>query len=322
MNPADLKQVVNARIEALAFAERTPANLYEPIHYILSLGGKRLRPILTMLAYHAVNQEAPEKALDMGLALEIFHNFTLIHDDIMDRAPVRRGKPTAHTVWDENTAILSGDAMYAYSIGMAVKDFPAHAGPLAQAFSDIGLEVCEGQMDDMDLAAGIDVSLPRYLDMIRKKTAVLLGGCMRMGSIAAGANPAVTTGMYRFGELLGIAFQLQDDLLDAFPTKDFGKQPGGDILENKQTYLLLKAKALAEGDQKTRLDHWLNRDDAPEEKVKAVCALYEEIGIPEITQQEIDSYFQQASELGNYLEKFIHMDALRTFLAYVAKREI
>ncbi|MFK7970921.1 MAG: polyprenyl synthetase family protein [Bacteroidia bacterium] len=322
MSPAQLKAMVNERIEALAFDKQQPSNLYEPMAYILRLGGKRLRPILTMLAYAAVSKREPQEALDLGLSLEVFHNFTLIHDDIMDRAPVRRGQPTAHIKWNENTAILSGDALYAYSIGLVVKEFPQYAGPLSLAFSEIGLEVCEGQMEDMDLADGIDVSIPRYVEMIRKKTAVLLGGCMRMGGIAAGADEALVADMKDFGESLGLAFQLQDDLMDAFPPPNFGKQQGGDIIENKKTFLLLRAQAKASPAQTTVLNDWMERSDNDEAKVAAVLDLYNDLEIRQETEALIDEYFEKARSISHKLETQLDMEHLRNFITHVANRKV
>jgi geranylgeranyl diphosphate synthase type II len=322
MNPAQLKQLVNERIETLAFDQKKPANLYEPMAYILRLGGKRLRPILTMLAYAAVSKKSPEDALDLGLALEIFHNFTLIHDDIMDRAPVRRGQPTAHVKWNGDTAILAGDALYAYSIGLAVKDFPEKAGQLSMAFSEVGLEVCEGQMEDMDLAVGIDVSIPRYIEMIRKKTAALLGGCMRMGAIAGGASEELVEDLKQFGEKLGVAFQLQDDLMDAYPPEGFGKQVGGDILENKQTWLMLRAKHKASEEQLAAIAAWEARDDAHEEKVAAILSIFDRLNIRRETEDLIDEYFNQAKQLADKLSSRVEMLGLRDFITHLANRKL
>ncbi|MEZ4685331.1 MAG: polyprenyl synthetase family protein [Bacteroidia bacterium] len=323
MNAASaLKQLVNERIEALAFDQKQPKNLYEPMAYILRLGGKRLRPVLTMLAYEAVSGRAPAEALDLGLGLEIFHNFTLIHDDIMDRAPVRRGQPTAHVKWNEDTAILAGDALYAFAIGLVVKDFPEKAAALSLAFSEVGLEVCEGQMEDMDLAAGIDVSMPRYVEMIRKKTAALLGGCMRMGAIAAGASDELIADLKNFGETLGIAFQLQDDLMDAYPPEGFGKQVGGDILENKQTWLILQAKSKASPAQLATIATWEARDDAPQEKVAAILAIFDELEIRAETERLIDEYFDKSRKLADKLDASVEMLGLRNFIAHLANRKL
>ncbi|MEM7658551.1 MAG: polyprenyl synthetase family protein, partial [Bacteroidota bacterium] len=189
MNPSvELKAKVEAHIQSLGLDQRKPVHLYAPMHYLLSLKGKRIRPILTLLAYQASSQQDPAKALNLACSVELFHNFTLMHDDIMDRAPVRRGQPSVHVKWNEDIAILSGDALFALSMGLVVEDFPAKAAELNREFTQVGMEVCEGQMEDMDFATQAEVSIPEYIEMIRKKTAVLLGGCLTLGAMAGGAE--------------------------------------------------------------------------------------------------------------------------------------
>ena len=220
---------------------KEPVNLYGPISYILNLGGKRLRPVLTMMTTDILGGDH-KKALDAALAVEVFHNFSLVHDDIMDEAPLRRGKQTLHKKWDLNTGILSGDAMLIYSYQL-LESYPSMTfKKLLQVFSQTALEVCEGQQYDVDFESREDVTIPEYLIMIQNKTAVLVAAAMKMGAIIADKPEDVQDLIYDFGKNLGIAFQLQDDYLDAFGDPEtFGKQVGGDIIENKKTYLYLKA---------------------------------------------------------------------------------
>ncbi|MEL6652649.1 MAG: polyprenyl synthetase family protein [Bacteroidota bacterium] len=320
----DLKAAVEAHIESYRFAEKEPANLYRPMEYILSLKGKRIRPILTMLAYQAVGGGAPERVLNLACAVELFHNFTLMHDDIMDRAPVRRGKPSVHIVWNEDTAILSGDALFAFSMGLVVRDMPEKAAALATDFTEVAMGVCEGQMEDMDLATLSDVSIPQYIEMIRKKTAVLLGGCMSLGALAAGAERELVEQFRAFGERLGVGFQLQDDLMDAFPPEGFGKQVGGDIIENKKTYLYLRALELANPSQKKALEHWFDHEQEHESeaKVEAVLSIFHELKIKEETQALIESYMQEAIIIGESLSQSTDFSPLKEYLQVIAKRKL
>ncbi len=319
----DLKSLINTHIATLALTERKPTHLYQPMDYLLSLGGKRIRPVLTMLAYQAVSGRDPREALNLATAIELFHNFTLMHDDIMDRAPFRRGKPSVHTRWNEDIAILSGDALFALSMEMIVKDFPEKAAELTLAYSEVSLEVCEGQMEDMDMAEQEDADIPMYLEMIRKKTAALLGGCMRMGAIAGGASPLIQQKFKEFGESLGLGFQLQDDLMDAFPPAGFGKQVGGDIIENKKTFLLLKAQELAHTAQQQQLAALLalSRDEDNARKVAGVLEIMNDLHIPQLSQQLIDTYFQKADDLGKELAENTQFGALKAYLELIANRK-
>ncbi|MEL6732887.1 MAG: polyprenyl synthetase family protein [Bacteroidota bacterium] len=318
-----LKDTVESHIQSLKFDDMQPANLYEPMAYILSMKGKRIRPILTMLAYHSVSGRSPEEAIDLASAVELFHNFTLMHDDIMDRAPMRRGMPTVHIKWNSDVAILSGDALFAFSMILVVKEFPTLAAPLAKEFGQVAMEVCEGQMEDMDLAQLDTVTIPAYLEMIRKKTAALLGGCMSLGAQAAGATPELVAQYKAYGEALGIAFQLQDDLMDAFPPEGFGKQVGGDIIENKKTYLLLKAKELATPEQLAVLNEWIGKDDFdPQEKVEAVLNIFRQTQIESHTQALIKDYFDKAIELGDQLSSQVNFSPVRSYLQEIAKRQV
>ena len=320
--PTHLKTLVNQHIAALQLDQRIPVRLYEPMHYILSMKGKRIRPILNLLAFRSVGQNDIEQALDLAISLELFHNFTLMHDDIMDRAPMRRGQPSVHTKWDENVAILSGDALFALSMGLVVKNFPEKAHPLGGEFSQVAMEVCEGQMEDMDLALEQDVEIATYIEMIRKKTAVLLGGCMSLGAIAGGASETIIRQYKEFGEALGIAFQLQDDLMDAFPPAGFGKQVGGDILENKKTYLLLRAEELASEAQRQELTRLFTVEKDPEAKVSGVLALFQELEVETHTQQLIHQYFEQARSLSADLSQHTDFEAVKDYLQVIAKRKL
>ncbi len=277
---------------------KEPQNLYAPIQYILGLGGKRLRPVLTLMAAEIFGADY-RKALDAALAIEIFHNFSLVHDDIMDAAPLRRGQPTVHEKWDINTGILSGDAMLinAYQLfenyeGKMFRD-------LAQLFSKTAIEVCEGQQYDVDFESRDDVSIPEYLKMIEYKTAVLVGAALKMGGIIAGASPKDQNYIYEFGRNLGIAFQLQDDYLDAFGSMEtFGKQIGGDIIENKKTYLYLKAMEKGSESQVLEMAHLYSIK--PEEtggKINTVKEIFLDSGAAEITKSAIKSYTDAAFEV-------------------------
>ncbi|MBT8312048.1 MAG: polyprenyl synthetase family protein [Flavobacteriaceae bacterium] len=277
---------------------REPAGLYDPMHYILALGGKRLRPVLTLISAAAFG--APkEKALDAALAVEVFHNFTLVHDDIMDGAPLRRGKPTVHHKWDVNTGILSGDAMLIYAYQL-LESYPESVfKSLMKVFSETAREVCEGQQYDMDFESRDDVTIPEYLTMITYKTAVLVAAAMKMGAIIAKTSEANQEHIYAFGKNLGIAFQLQDDYLDAFgDPKTFGKQVGGDIIENKKTYLYLKAKELDKGEKSLELDQLFSiQPKNPAEKIKQVLDIYRETGAAEATREAISDYTKRTFEV-------------------------
>ncbi len=272
-----------------------PANLYEPMRYILDLGGKRVRPVLVLMAAEIFGSDY-KKALDAALAIEVFHNFSLVHDDIMDDAPLRRGKKTVHERWDVNTAILSGDAM----LIKAYQLFENYSGEtfraLAELFSKTAIEVCEGQQYDMDFENREDVSIDEYLKMIEYKTAVLVGASLKMGAIVAGASAENRRQIYEFGRLLGIAFQLQDDYLDAFGDPEtFGKRVGGDIIENKKTFLYLTSLRESGSREAVQLEHLysINPPDASA-KIETVKALFESSGAAELTRKEIEAYTEKA----------------------------
>ena len=274
---------------------REPKNLYEPINYILRLGGKRLRPVLTLMSAEIFNCDY-KKALDAALSIEVFHNFSLVHDDIMDAAPLRRGQQTVHEKWDTNTGILSGDAMLIMAYQLFENYEPETFHGLAKLFSKTALEVCEGQQYDVDFETRDDVTIPEYLKMIEYKTAVLVGAAMKMGAVVANASKKDQDGIYEFGRLLGVAFQLQDDYLDAFGNPEtFGKQVGGDIIENKKTYLYLKALDFLKASEKNQLEQLftVNLEDNFE-KIETVKQFFTTSGSAEATQKEIENYTNKA----------------------------
>ena len=273
---------------------RNPRNLYDPVKYILDIGGKRLRPILTLMMTDCFGGHI-SKALDAALAIEVFHNFSLVHDDIMDNAPLRRSKKTVHEKWDLNTGILSGDAM----LIMAYKLFESYDDSkfkkLSTLFSKTALEVCEGQQYDIDFESRVDVSMDEYIKMIKYKTAVLVASAMQMGAIIADASIENQEKCFRFGENLGIAFQLQDDYLDAFgDPKSFGKQVGGDIIENKKTYLFLKAMDLGSDQDKLILNDLYTSKTEIKGKISKVLEIFERTGAAQSTRQIIHDYTQNA----------------------------
>ena len=274
---------------------KEPSSLYDPIHYILGLGGKRLRPILTLMTAEAFNEDY-KKALNAALSVEIFHNFSLVHDDIMDAAPLRRGQPTVHEKWDINTGILSGDAMLIMAYQLFEEYDASTFQALAKLFSKTALKVCEGQQYDMDFETRDDVSVDDYLKMIEFKTAVLVGAAMKMGAIVSLASINDQEHIYEFGRLLGIAFQLQDDYLDAFGDPEtFGKQVGGDIIENKKTYLYLKAITYSNDEDKLQLQHLygINPSDATD-KIETVKQIFQSSGSADATRNEIEKYTKKA----------------------------
>lgn len=280
----------------------SPENLYAPVSYIMRLGGKRIRPVLALMACDAVADDFSQ-ALPAAMAIEVFHNFSLVHDDIMDEAPVRRGQPTVHEKWDGNTGILSGDVMLVWAY-QCLNAYPANLfTPLTQLFSTTAREVCEGQQMDMDFPTRKGVSQAEYLEMIRLKTAVLLGCALQMGALIGGMSTENSAPFYQFGIDLGLAFQLQDDYLDAFgDPKTFGKQLGGDIIENKKTLLYLLALEQAEKEDRIVLENWFDQSpEDPTEKVAEVTALFQKTKADKTIQSLIADYTTKA--LG-------HLDAL------------
>ena len=276
---------------------KEPKNLYQPIEYILSLGGKRMRPILTLMATEVFDVDC-KKALAAATAVEVFHNFSLVHDDIMDDAPLRRGNETVHEKWNINTGILSGDAMLILAYQHFEEYEPKIFRDLAKLFSKTALEVCEGQQYDVDFETREDVSISEYLKMIEYKTAVLVGAAMKMGAIVAETSEENANLIYDFGLNLGIAFQLQDDYLDAFGDPEtFGKQVGGDIIENKKTYLYLKAMEFSNTDEKEQLTHLFSiQPNENSDKIESVKAIFNQTKASEATQKAIQEYTFKAFE--------------------------
>lgn len=290
----DLQAIISDEVKQLNFPEY-PLDLYEPIKYILSLGGKRMRPALLLMACDLFGGDV-SKAISPALAIEVFHNFTLMHDDIMDNAPLRRGKVTVHERWNKNVGILSGDVMLieGYKLMMHVDQHLLR--PILNIFNETAVGVCEGQQFDMEFETRNDVGIDEYITMIRLKTAVVLGGALKIGALIGGASTADAALIHTFGEQLGIAFQLQDDILDVFgdPEK-FGKQVGGDIMSNKKTYLLLKAVELASSSSKTELNKWMNASLADaKEKVEAVTEIYIQLQVRRYAEEAMQYYADKA----------------------------
>jgi geranylgeranyl diphosphate synthase type II len=290
------REIFNAYLKE-SIRGREPKQLYEPMSYILKLGGKRLRPALVLMATEAFKGDI-KQALPVSLALEMFHNFSLVHDDIMDGAPLRRGRPTVHAKWGTNTAILSGDAMLILSYQLFESYEPGLFKELLRVFSQTALEVCEGQQYDIEFDDRERITIAEYMHMIRCKTAVLLAACMEAGAIIAGAPEEIREAASGFGMELGIAFQLQDDYLDAFGDPgSFGKQIGGDIIENKKTYLFLKAQELSRGTGAKELEHLFSiRPSDPSSKIQAVLDIYRDTGADAATRNAIVEHTQYAFE--------------------------
>lgn len=288
----ELTQKINLAVENIQY-NAEPKNLYDPIRYILSIGGKRVRPLLMLMGYNLYKEDV-DAIMNNALALEAYHNFTLLHDDLMDKSDLRRGHPTVHKKWDENTAILSGDTMLimAYQLfNKGMKNDEAFT-----AFIDATLGVGEGQQYDMDFETRNDVTEAEYMEMIRMKTSLLLGYALKTGAMLAGADQEDVNNLYTFGEKMGLAFQLQDDLLDVYgdPTQ-FQKKLGGDIVENKKTFLLINAYQRADDAQKAELDRWVNAQAyEPAEKIAAVTHLYTVLGIDQLAQQKIEELFTES----------------------------
>jgi len=275
-----------------------PKNLYEPIGYALSMGGKRLRPVMVLLAYNLFH-DSVKLVIPAAIAIEVFHNFTLLHDDIMDQAEMRRNSLSVYKKYNENIAILSGDAMSIMAYHYLLKCDTPSQGSMIRLFSETALEVCEGQQYDMDFESRMDVSISEYMNMIRLKTAVLLAASLKLGALAANASEIVAGQLYEFGLNLGIAFQLQDDLLDVFADQEkFGKKIGGDIVSNKKTFLLLKAFELADLRTKSIIQDWIQKKEFDAKlKVKAITDIYNELEMKKITENSIDGFYQLALDI-------------------------
>jgi geranylgeranyl diphosphate synthase, type II len=281
----------------------SPKKLYQPIEYVLALGGKRMRPILVLMAHQLFNDDLI-KAIFPALAIEVFHNFTLLHDDIMDNAHLRRGKKTVHEKWNNNVAILSGDTMLVQTYQLMCNADKDVLKDVLNVFSKAATEVCEGQQWDMDFETQSDVSLSDYMKMIENKTAVLLAASLQIGGITAGASKENQNNLYHFGLNMGIAFQLKDDLLDAFGNSEtFGKQVGGDIMANKKTYLYLKALVLANPNQHTDLINYFSTTEFAEDKVEAVKSIFSALDIHNVTSELMKGY---------HIKAMRHLDAINS----------
>ena len=296
LNSSEILKLVNDFLAQLPY-ERKPKSLYEPVEYVLSIGGKRIRPVLTLMGYN-LWKEDPERILMPAVGLETYHNYTLLHDDLMDNADVRRGYPTVHRKWDANKAILSGDSMLVLAY-QRMQQVPAEKLPaVLNLFTETALEIGEGQEYDMTFETRNDVTENEYIEMIRLKTSVLLACALKTGALLADAPQEDADRLYRVGEQVGLAFQLQDDLLDVYgDPKVFGKAIGGDITSNKKTYMLINAYNRANDEQRKELEHWIGAKEFDrQEKVAAVTRLYDAIGIRQLCEDKINYYFQQASQ--------------------------
>ena len=294
---SQLLDKINAYLEQMPYM-RPPKGLYEPIAYELSLGGKRIRPVLMLMAYN-IYQEDVERILPQAAGLETYHNHTLLHDDVMDKADMRRNKPTVHNVWNENTAILSGDAMLILAYRLMAEGLTDKLAEVMHVFTETTMEICEGQQWDMEFESRMDVKVDEYIEMIRLKTSVLLAAALKIGACLAGASTEEAQKLYDFGVKMGLAFQLQDDWLDVYgDPKVFGKNIGGDILCNKKTYMLITALELADASQREDLERWLNATDyVPAEKISAVTAIYNNIGIGKRCEEMVEAYYSDGLAL-------------------------
>ena len=318
----EILKKVNEALERLPY-DRHPHSLYEPISYVLSLGGKRIRPVLTLLGYNLF-KEAPESIMMQALGLETYHNYTLLHDDLMDNADLRRGHETVHKRWDANKAILSGDSMLVLAYQRMAQCDSRHLPAVLNLFTETALEIGEGQEYDMTFETRNDVTEEEYIEMIRLKTSVLLACALKMGAILADASDEDAQKLYKCGEQMGLAFQLQDDLLDVYgDSKVFGKAIGGDITSNKKTYMLINAVNRANEAQRSELMEWIEAKEFDrQEKIAAVTRLYDEIGIKALCEEKINFYFEQARR---YLEEVNVADErkaeLRRYMNQMMKRE-
>lgn len=317
INADQILKLVNDYLVQLPY-DRRPASLYEPIRYVLSMGGKRIRPVLMLLSYNLFKED-PETILMPACALETYHNYTLLHDDLMDNADLRRGHETVHKKWNANTAILSGDSMLVLAYQRMQQCSSDKMAEVLALFTETALEIGEGQEYDMAFEHRDDVSEEEYIEMIRLKTSVLLACALKIGAILAGASKEDADNLYRFGEQIGLAFQLQDDFLDVYgDTRVFGKAIGGDITSNKKTFMLINALNHANEEQRRQLESWIGATEFDrDEKVAAVTRLYNEIGIDRMAQDKIAYYFEQSRK---YLQAVSVDDSRKVELAAYAQR--
>ena len=320
MKAEELLVKVNDFLDNLKY-ERKPNGLYAPVKYVLSMGGKRIRPVLMLLSYGLFKDDV-ESVLMPACALETYHNYTLLHDDLMDNADMRRGHETVHRKWDANTAILSGDSMLVLAYERMAKCNPVYLSDVLHTFTETALEIGEGQQYDMEFETRNDVTEDEYIEMIRLKTSVLLACAQKIGAILAGASKQDQDNLYKFGEQIGLAFQLQDDYLDVYgDPKVFGKKVGGDIICNKKTYMLINAYNRADAEQRRELQHWMEAETFnSDETVAAVTAIYNKVGVDKLAIEKIAYYFEESkkyldavqvsderkAELRLYAQKMMH----------------
>ena len=320
MKAEELLVKVNDFLDNLKY-DRKPSGLYDPVKYVLSMGGKRIRPVLMLLSYGLFKDDV-ESVLMPACALETYHNYTLLHDDLMDNADMRRGHETVHRKWDANTAILSGDSMLVLAYERMAKCNPVYLSDVLHTFTETALEIGEGQQYDMEFETRNDVTEDEYIEMIRLKTSVRLACAQKIGAILAGASKRDQDNLYKFGEQIGLAFQLQDDYLDVYgDPKVFGKKVGGDIICNKKTYMLINAYNRADAEQRRELQHWMEAETFnSDEKVAAVTAIYNKVGVDKLAIEKIAYYFEESkkyldavqvsderkAELRLYAQKMMH----------------
>lgn len=314
---SEILTLVNDYLDNLPY-DRKPESLYEPIKYVLSLGGKRIRPVLMLLSYNLF-KENPESILSNACGLETYHNFTLLHDDLMDNADMRRGNLTVHKKWDANTAILSGDTMLILAFKRMMQCDDKYLAQVMDVFTETTLGIDDGQQYDIEFETRDDVAESEYIEMIRLKTSILLACALKIGAILAGASVEDQDNLYKFGEQIGLAFQLQDDFLDVYgDPKVFGKNIGGDITSNKKTFMLINALNKANGEDKAELEKWISaKDFNRDEKVAAVTSLYGKLGIDKLAQEKIEFYFAESRK---YLDAVsVPAERKQELLAYTAK---
>jgi len=314
----EIQDIITSELEKINW-NKEPKGLYEPIGYVLSMGGKRIRPALALMACNLFSEDV-QPAVNTALGLEIFHNFTLLHDDIMDRADVRRGQQTVHKKWNDNTAILSGDVMQIASYQFVAKTPAKQLKPVLDLFTQTAAEICEGQQYDVDFESRDDVKAEEYLEMIRLKTAVLLGCALKCGALIGGAGEEDAQNLYDFGINIGLAFQLKDDLLDVYGDEvTFGKKIGGDILCNKKTYMLIRALELATGYDAVALQYWLHISDEKslDDKITAVTSLFIRLGVNTICEDKMHEFYTKA--IAN-LEKVTVLDNNKQELRKLAEK--
>ena len=297
----ELSKQVEAEINAFDFSGN-PNELYDPISYTMTLGGKRIRPTLCLLAAQLFGGDL-KKAMNLAMAVEVFHNFTLVHDDIMDEAPIRRGKPAVHAKWNRDVAILSGDVMFVQAYQLLAKGNPEKLSQMLAVFNQTAIEVCEGQQFDMNFETLDDVTAENYIEMIRLKTGVLLACSLQLGAFESGASVKDAKLIYEFGEKIGIAFQIQDDFLDCYAKQeDFGKRVGGDIISNKKTFLMLTALEKADKKQSGQIENLMTSSTPDEERVAGVLEVYNELNIPALTKSAKQNYFDESLAALNQIE--------------------